>query len=201
MALAALIIKEEMGASDRACVEQITENPYLQYFCGLKAFITEPPFDASLFVHFRKRFPGDVLNQVNNAIAHKVREKQKPPEDPSPSDANQSDGKSGKQPVTHQGQLLVDATCAPVDITYPTDLKLLNKAREKREQIIDELHKARGKGHKKPRTYRQRARKQFLSVAKDKRINRKKMRRCRRRRWTPKFGQPDETNKLRAKRY
>jgi hypothetical protein len=36
MALAALIIKEELGASDRACVEQITENPYLQYFCGLR---------------------------------------------------------------------------------------------------------------------------------------------------------------------
>jgi hypothetical protein len=180
MALAALIIKEELRASDRACVEQITENPYLQYFCGLKAFITEPPFDASLFVHFRKRFPADVLSQVNNAIAQKVHEKQKPPEDPPSSDVNQSDGKSGKQPVTHQGQLLVDATCAPADITYPTDLKLLNKAREKSEQIIDELHKARGKGHKKPRTYRQRARKQFLSVAKDKRVSRKKMRRCRR---------------------
>ncbi|MCB2218690.1 MAG: glycosyltransferase [Desulfobulbaceae bacterium] len=39
MALAALIIKEELRASDRACVEQITENPYLQYFCGLKAFL------------------------------------------------------------------------------------------------------------------------------------------------------------------
>jgi len=74
----------------------------------------------------------------------------------------------------------VDATCVPADITYPTDLKLLTKAREKSEQIIDELHKARGPGHKKPRTYRQRARRQFLSVVKDKRISRKKMRRCRR---------------------
>ena len=82
--------------------------------------------------------------------------------------------------MTHQGQLLVDATCAPADIAYSTDLKLLNKARKKSEQIIDELHKARGKGHKKPRSYQQRARKQFLSVAKDKRVSRKKMRRCRR---------------------
>ncbi len=180
MALAALIIKEELGASDRACIEQITENPYLQYFCGLKAFITEPPFDASLLVHFRKRFPANVLSQVNNAIAQKVREKQKSPEDPPPPNANKNDGDSGKEPLTNQGQLLVDATCTPADITYPTDLKLLNKSREKSEQIIDELHKARGRGHKKPRTYRQRARKQFLSVAKDKRISRKKMRRCRR---------------------
>lgn len=174
-----MIIKEELGVSDRDCVEQITENPYLQYFCGLKAFITEPPFDASLFVHFRKRFPADVLSQVNNTIAQKVREKQTPPEDPPPQKGGGDEG-SEQQPLFNQGQLLVDATCAPADITYPTDLKLLNKAREKSEQIIDELHKARGRGYKKPRTYRQRARKQFLSVAKDKRISRKKMQRCHR---------------------
>jgi hypothetical protein len=180
MALAALIIKEELRVSDRDCVEQITENPYLQYFCGLKAFITDPPFDASLFVHFRKRFPANVLSQVNNAIALKVREKQAPPEDPPTPDATPKDESSGKQPPHNQGKLLVDATCSPADITYPTDLKLLNRAREKSEQIIDDLHKARGRGHKKPRTYRQRARKQFLSVAKDKRISRNKMRRCRR---------------------
>ncbi|MFN2153556.1 MAG: IS5 family transposase [Anaerolineales bacterium] len=180
MALAALIIKEELGVSDRDCVEQITENPYLQYFCGLKAFITKPPFDPSLFVHFRKRFPADVLGQVNNAIAQKIREKQTPPQDPPPPQKGSNDEEREQQPLFNQGQLLVDATCVPADITYPTDLKLLNKAREKSEQIIDELHKARGPGHKKPRTYRKRARKQFLSVVKDKRISRKKMRRCRR---------------------
>lgn len=63
MALAALIIVEDLRASDRACVEQITENPNLLYFCGLKAFISEPPFDASMFVHFSKRFPADVLSR------------------------------------------------------------------------------------------------------------------------------------------
>ena len=175
MALAALIIKEELRASDRACVEQITENPYLQYFCGLKAFITKPPFDASLFVHFRKRLPEDVLREVNNIVAKQILEEQKPPEDPPPSKSDSDD-----QSAANQGQLLVDASCAPADITYPTDLKLLNKAREKSEWIIDELHKARGRGHKKPRTYRQRARKQFLSVAKSKRVSRQKLRKCQR---------------------
>jgi hypothetical protein len=178
MALAALVIKEELGASDRACVEQITENPYLQYFCGLKAFITEEPFDASMFVHFRKRFPADVLSQVNNTISEKIRSKQQPAENPQSPEVNTKEEGSGTQPTDNQGKLLVDATCAPADITYPTDLKLLNKAREKSEQIIDDLHESRGPGHKKPRTYRQRARKQFLSVAKDKRMSRKKMRRC-----------------------
>ncbi|BBO76225.1 hypothetical protein DSCW_36420 [Desulfosarcina widdelii] len=119
MALAALIIKEELGVSDRDCVEQITENPYLQYFCGLKAFITESPFDASLFVHFRKRFPADLLSQVNNAIAQKVRERQTPPDDPPPQKGGNDEG-SEQQPLFKEGQLLMDATCAPADITYPT---------------------------------------------------------------------------------
>ena len=37
----------------------------------------------------------------------------------------------------NQGKLIVDATCAPVDIHYPTDLGLLNSAREHTEAIID----------------------------------------------------------------
>lgn len=179
MALAALIIKEELRASDRACVEQITENPYLQYFCGLKAFITSPPFDASLFVHFRKRFPADVLSEVNNAIADRVRSNRQdhPPKDPQPP-VNEEETTSISPAPPNHGRLMVDATCTPADITFPTDIKLLNKAREKSEQLIDILHQARGKGYKKPRSYRQRARKQFLSVAKDKRMSRQKIRRC-----------------------
>jgi transposase, IS5 family len=35
MALGALIIKEKLGVSDRETVEQIGENPYLQYFIGM----------------------------------------------------------------------------------------------------------------------------------------------------------------------
>src|SRR5690606_27611147 len=34
MAFAALIIKEELRLSDRETVEQISENPYLQFFAG-----------------------------------------------------------------------------------------------------------------------------------------------------------------------
>ena len=41
---------------------------------------------------------------------------------------------------TNKGKLIVDATCAPADITYRTDLKLVNQAREKTEEIIDSMH-------------------------------------------------------------
>jgi hypothetical protein len=45
MALGSLIIKERCCFTDRETVEQITENPYLQYFIGLEKYQLEPPFD------------------------------------------------------------------------------------------------------------------------------------------------------------
>ena len=47
MALGALIIKEKLGISDRETVEQIRENPYLQYFIGQLTYSNELPFDPS----------------------------------------------------------------------------------------------------------------------------------------------------------
>ena len=52
MALGALLIKEKGGFSDEEVVEQIKENPYLQYFIGLPEFQKEAPFDPSMMVHW-----------------------------------------------------------------------------------------------------------------------------------------------------
>jgi hypothetical protein len=54
----------------------------------------------------------------------------------------------------------------PADIKYPTDLNLLNEAREKTEEIIDHMHTCRTTPQPKPRTYRQNARRAYLRVAK-----------------------------------
>jgi len=54
MALGALIIKTRMGLTDEELVEQIKENPYLQFFIGLEAFQYSAPFDPSMMVYFRK---------------------------------------------------------------------------------------------------------------------------------------------------
>ena len=67
---------------------------------------------------------------------------------------------------TNKGKLLMDATVAPQNITFPTDLKLLNAARIKSEEIIDFLHDPKLHGQIKVRTYRQIARKDFLNTAK-----------------------------------
>lgn len=58
MALGALIIKEKLGISDRETVEQIKENPYLQYFIGISSYSNETPFDASMLVVRQANFAG-----------------------------------------------------------------------------------------------------------------------------------------------
>lgn len=68
----------------------------------------------------------------------------------------------------NQGKLKLDATCIPADIKYPTDLGLLNEAREQTEEIIDILYEELDDNeNKKPRTYRNTARKEYLDVAKN----------------------------------
>ncbi len=163
VALGALIIKERLGTSDEETVEQIRENPYLQYFLGFKEYKDEEPFHPTMFVHFRKRISKEMLGKVNEAVHKKAKSK---------------DDDDDDLPPANKGKLLIDATCAPADITFPTDLKLLNKAREKTEQIIDVLHKPHKGKKKKPRTYRRVARKNFLSVAKAKRLPKNKRRKA-----------------------
>jgi hypothetical protein len=86
----------------------------------------------------------------------------------STSTADQAQPSPQKQP--NQGSLLIDATCTPVDIRHPTDLSLLNEAREVTEILIDAMHpQVRERFGHKPRTHRKKARQQFLAVAKKKR--------------------------------
>lgn len=72
----------------------------------------------------------------------------------------------------------MDATCAPSDIAYPTDVGLLNKAREKLEGIIDTLHAPLIEKQRKPRTYRKKARKQYLSLSKQRKPGKGKIRKA-----------------------
>ena len=79
---------------------------------------------------------------------------------------------------THRGSLILDATCAPADIKYPTDLGLLNHAREILEDIIDTLHEPHIGMMAKPRTYRNKARQAYLSVSKQRKASQKTIRKA-----------------------
>lgn len=157
LALGACIIQAEYGYSDEETALQIQENPYLQYFCGYSGYDDEKmPFDPSLMVYFRKRLTPEVLGEINEMIirdAKKRQEKEEKSEDNDDSDDHS--GSSG-----NSGTMIVDATCAPSNIRYPQDVSLLNEARENAEKLVDVLHDpVEGK---KPRTYRKRARKDYL---------------------------------------
>ena len=200
--LGALMIKHIENLSDRATIQHIQENMFMQYFLGYSSFTNEEPFSDTLFVEIRKRLSLELLSKINDVIAlHCLGEnnnKQEPrfsdnpenkdntPSDPadSASTTNKASGEQTpksntdtstihlstieKQVPSNKGRLITDATVAPQNITYPTDLKLLNAAREKSEELIDLLYNCLLHGDTKPRTYRAIARKYFLNTAKKK---------------------------------
>jgi hypothetical protein len=75
-AIGALIIKERLGLSDRETVEQIRENPYLQYFIGLNRYSNKAPFEASMLVHFRQRIDIGLVNRMNQSLVKNSREEE-----------------------------------------------------------------------------------------------------------------------------
>ena len=171
MALGALIIQTKFQYSDRELVEQLTENPYLQYFIGLPGYQEEAPFDASTLVLFRKRISAEMLMEANEyLLSHKDDDNNTPP-----SSWGSDDNGSSKEDI-NKGTLTLDATCAPANIRYPQDVSLLNEAREKLETIIYRFCKYYGLPL--PRRYKRRARKDYLAFAKSKKHSAKKIRKA-----------------------
>ena len=118
--IGALIIKHKLTLSDEETVMQIRENPYLQFFVGFSSYQDEQPFAPSLFVDIRKRMGEEVFAGFEQVILEKIDK----PQDRS---------------CENRGKLLVDATVAEQAIRNPTDISLLNEAREISEKLIDEL--------------------------------------------------------------
>lgn len=190
VAIGALIIKHLCNISDRETVLQIQENMYMQYFIGYSSFSNEAPFDASLFVDIRKRLTLEQINEINEKILAIIAKKAAVNKDQDRNDTNEqepTDNSKASENITgnidesgeaakptHKGSLLMDATACPQDIAYPTDLNLLNDAREKSEELIDELQS--NLSTTKPRTYRRIARKKYIKTAQKKTKTKKEIR-------------------------
>lgn len=169
--IGAMIIKHTEKLDDRGTVQAVQENPYMQWFCGLSAFSTEKIFDPSLMVTLRKRMGAAAYEGMNQAILERVEEGRK-------KKASKEVGQEkDPEPPTHGGELKVDATVAPQQIAYPTDLDLLNTSRECTEALIDALS-VHLELPVKPRTYRQVARKAYLQVIKKKKRTHKEVRKA-----------------------
>ena len=179
-ALGSLLIQKEYGYSDRELVEQIKENPYYQYFIGLPGYEYKAPFVPSLLVEFRKRLDENVLAEINEMIAAYNN-----PDDSSDDDSNSggdsADNTNDEKDTEasepeNEGTLILDATCAPQNIAFPQDINLLNEARENLEAMIDQI--CSEYHFKKPRMYREKARKAYLALAKCRKRTGKRIRKA-----------------------
>lgn len=175
LVIGAVIIKHKLCLSDEETIEQIRENLYYQYFVGLRMFQTKAIFAPSLFVEIRKRMGEHVFKAFEQSIINAVSEEQatRSGDDSDNSGSGcPAGGNETTDDVTHKGKLIADATVAEQAIRFPTDLGLLNEAREISEKIIDELHPDTP-FKKKPRTYREKARKDYLAIVKRRRPGKK----------------------------
>ncbi|MFN9546274.1 MAG: transposase [Cyanobacteriota bacterium] len=85
------------------------------------------------------------------------------------------------QPSSNWGTLILDATCVPDDISYPVDLRLLDKARESTEKIISKLfEKLEAKIPRKPRCNHDKAHNRFLVIIKMQKPRRKEIQEAKR---------------------
>ena len=106
------ILKYADDLSDEELCARWVENPYYQYFCGEEFFRHELPFDRSSMTRWRQRQGEDRLQalvQESLAVAVKV-------------------GAAKPRDFT---SAIVDTTVAEKKIAFPTDAKLIHRARER----------------------------------------------------------------------
>ena len=173
IAVGSQIIKNWYAFSDERVTEEIAMNPYLQYFLGLTEFRHKCPFNASSMTRFRQRITPELMVWINDFIIGR-------------DDDDHSGGSGGigsengeaEQETEKQGTLILDATCVPQDIRFPTDASILDECRSSAEAIIDTLHEIGMTDGKKPRTYRKKARNAYNSFSKSRKKTRRSIRKA-----------------------
>jgi len=107
-----IILQEMYGVSDESVVANWIENPYWQYFCGEIYFQHKFPSSSTMLPTFRKRIGTEGLDLI---LQESVR-------------LGLSSGIISSKDCK---EVIVDSTVQEKAITFPTDSKLYNKAREK----------------------------------------------------------------------
>ena len=105
------ILKHTYDLSDEALCERWLENPYYQLFCGEEFFQHRLVFDRSSLTRWRQRMGEEKLQallQESLSVATRTKAIK-------PADLN---------------RIIVDTTVQPKNVMFPTDARLLNRARE-----------------------------------------------------------------------
>jgi IS5 family transposase len=114
------ILKHTYDLSDEVVCELWLENPYYQYFCGEEFFRHRLPFDRSSMTHWRNRMGAERLQALlQESLAAATR--------------------SGAIKPADLARAVVDTTVQPKNVTFPTDAKLVNRAREKLVTLAKKL--------------------------------------------------------------
>src|SRR5580692_5718892 len=114
------ILKHTYNLSDEMVCELWIENPYYQYFCGEEFFQHRLPLDRSSMTNWRQRMGEERLQALlQESLAVATR--------------------SGAMKPGDLARVIVDTTVQPKNVTFPTDAKLLNRAREKLVKLAKNL--------------------------------------------------------------
>jgi transposase, IS5 family len=106
------ILKHMHDLSDEVLCERWIENPYYQLFCGEEFFQHKPTFDRSSMTRWRQRMGEEklvALIQESLNIATRT----------------------GAAKPTDFSKVIVDTTVQPKAVAFPTDAKLMHRARER----------------------------------------------------------------------
>ena len=114
------ILKHMQDLSDEALCEHWVENPYYQYFCGEEFFQHRLVFDRSSLTRWRQRMGEKKLQALlQESLSVAVRTKALKPSD--------------------LARVVVDTTVQPKAVMFPTDAKLVNRARERLVRLAKKL--------------------------------------------------------------
>ena len=156
--VATLMLKHLRNLPDREAVHLVLENMYAQRFCGLSpAQVADYMHPASGLSNFRAKIGAHGMALIEEALTA----------------AGQ--GSSRKR----GSKLILDTTCVPADILYPTDIRLLERCRQ---AVVRLLRRAKDLGVEALyRTYNRTARKVFVQFSKLGKPGEKKRRRVHKR--------------------
>ena len=147
-----LLLKHMTGFSDQEIVQLVSENPYMQAFCGLEHFLTGKLIDPSTLTNVRKRLGAEKFKELEELTYQALIERK----------------------ILKPKGVLVDATVFPENIRFPTDIGILNECRQ---WLVDNVKSVGSKIGRKFRTYCRVARKVYLNFNKKKRKTEDEVRR------------------------
>ncbi len=114
-----MMLQHMNGLSDEQVVYQWVQNPYWQYFCGYDYLQWELPIDPSSMTRWRNRLGPESLEKIlAQTIVTAVKTEAVAPQD--------------------LKRVIADTTVMKKNIAFPTDSKLLNRAREQLVDLADE---------------------------------------------------------------